>query len=87
MFNNSFQVKKELKNYFFNREKNVIFLFKSFASPFIPVLRDAKTKHRRLVTSALCLTSTCSDDGKSSSCNESTSPSTFFQALSLKSAG
>jgi len=28
----------------------------SFASRFIPVFRDAKTKHSRLVTSLLCFT-------------------------------
>jgi len=65
----------------------VLFLLTSFVSPFIPVLRDTKIKHRRLVTSIVCFSPTSSDDGKSSSCNESTSPSTFFQAISLESAG
>ena len=63
------------------------FFVQHFVSPFIPVLRDTKIKHRRLVTSALCLTPTCSDDGKSSSCDENTSPSTFFPVNSFKSAG
>ena len=62
------------------------FFVQRFVSLFIPVLRDTKIKHRRFVTSALCLTSTCSDDGKSSPCYDTTSPSTFFQAFLLKSA-
>ena len=33
-----------------------------FCIPFIPVLRDAKVRHNRLVTSSLCLTQLGPDD-------------------------
>ena len=72
-----------LSTSFTNKPRMVMFV-KSFVSLFIPVLRDTKIKHRRLVTSIVCLTSTRSDDGKSSPCYENTSPSTFFQAFLLK---
>ncbi len=61
------------------------FFGKSFVSLFIPVLRDAKTEHSRLVISLLCFTPTCPDDG--TSVLDCTSPGSFFPVNSLKTDG
>lgn len=69
---------------FLTKKINLGFFFaKSFVSLFVPVLRDAKTKHSRLVTSLLCFTPTCPDDG--TSILDCTSPGFFFPVNSLKS--
>ena len=47
---------------FTHKARLMAYVVKSFASKFIPVFWDAKTKHGRFVTSTLCFTPTCSDE-------------------------
>ena len=60
------------------------FFVQRFVSLFIPVLRDTKTKHSRLVT-LVCFDPTRPDDGASSVDN--TSLGIFFPVNCFKSAG
>jgi hypothetical protein len=68
----------------FTNKPRVVMFVKSFVSLFIPVLRDTKTKHSRLVTS-VCFDPTRPDDGASSM--DCTSLGIFLPDNSLKSAG
>jgi hypothetical protein len=72
-----------LSTSFTNKPRMVMFV-KSFVSLFIPVLRDTKTKHSRLVT-LVCFDPTRPDDGASSVDN--TSLGIFFPVNCFKSAG